>query len=91
MKESSAGQGQLGTPSCSFQKDESAASQLSFSKPLLARSLWETADPVLGDLCPSGLGVEGDFAETGGETSTPQGGGETCSPLQEFTAVEQRN
>lgn len=71
MKESSAGEGKLGTPSCSFQQDESAPSQLSFSKPLLTRSLWETADPVLRDLHPSGLGVEGHFTKTGGETSTP--------------------
>lgn len=87
MKESSAGEGQLGTPGCSFQKDESAPPQLSFCMPLLTSSLWETADPVLRHLHPSGLGVEGDFAETGGETSTPQEGEETSVP--HFRSLQQ--
>lgn len=89
MKESSAGERKLGTPSCSFQQDESASSQLSFSKPLLTTSLRETADPVMRDLHSSGLGVEGHFAETGGETSTPQGGGETSVP--HFRSLQQWN
>jgi len=34
--------------------------------------LWETAGPALRELHPSGLGVEGDLAEIGGEISTPR-------------------